>query len=147
MKDDDAVAVKSKLEALSLVGTVDVTREEVDNGYAWLVTFTSVLNGFGPLTANAFYYGFDDANNDALVGLDAPDHDAAVEIVGECDVTHMISHHGVVRPRQLQRRRHSHSTTTPLTCKHQLPLTLIHQLPLTSKNLLPLIQTLTATHT
>ena len=40
--DASADAVKAALEALGLVGSVDVSRVAVDNGYMWEVTFTEL---------------------------------------------------------------------------------------------------------
>ena len=39
-------------------------------------------NEFGPLAVNPYYYNFDDTDNVALIGLEAPSGDATVAVVG-----------------------------------------------------------------
>lgn len=71
--DASAADVKAALEALTVVGTVDVTREDGDanDNYAWQVTFTEpVLSAY----SSSVYASEDDGNGviDSLVALSFP---------------------------------------------------------------------------
>mmetsp|Transcript_19232 Transcript_19232/g.32040 ORF Transcript_19232/g.32040 Transcript_19232/m.32040 type:complete len:7480 (+) Transcript_19232:1-22440(+) len=62
--------MKSALEALGMIGKVDVSRVPLDNGFEWEVSFTSVTTP-APRRLHSVF----------LKTLDAPDDDAQIEIV------------------------------------------------------------------
>jgi hypothetical protein len=60
--------VKLGLEALSLVGNVNVERTVNGNGYSWTITFTTHRNNLTPLFANGFFLGAVDSPHITSVG-------------------------------------------------------------------------------